>query len=123
MEAKSEFDKFITVWNNHFQNKRVLSTVYIILTKYTTEWTSTENKITNLLNNAYLYELVKNEEYDVIFEAIEWLKKEKEILKEQYPDQAEEFNSYISCLNEFEEIIETTKENGFSYYEDLIREL
>ena len=119
MEAK-EHETFINEWNVHFKDKEELSMAYVILSKYVTEWTSTETKIANLLNNAFLYDLVKEGNSAIVLEAIEWQLKEKEILKKDYPQQEEEFNSYISCLNEYKEIIETTIEIGFNYYSNLV---
>lgn len=119
MEAK-EHETFINEWNVHFKDKEELSMAYVILSKYVTEWTSTETKIANLLNNAFLYDLVKEGNSAIVLEAVEWQLKEKEILKKDYPQQEEEFNSYISCLNEYKEIIETTIEIGFNYYSNLV---
>lgn len=119
MEAK-EHETFINEWNVHFKDKTELSAAFTILSKYVTEWTSTETKIANLLNNAYLYELVKEGNSAIVLEAIEWQLKEKQILIKKYPQQEEEFNSYISCLTEYKEIIETTIEIGFNYYSNLV---
>ena len=80
MEAK-EHETFINEWNVHFKDKEELSMAYVILSKYVTEWTSTETKIANLLNNAFLYDLVKEGNSAIVLEAIEWQLKEKEILK------------------------------------------
>lgn len=94
--------------------------IYLILKKYSTEWTSTETKIANLLNNAYLYELAKENNLEVIIEVIDVLLKEEESLIKEYPQQEEEFKTYITCLSEFKEIIETTIEIGFNYYSNLV---
>ena len=113
-------ETFLNEWNVHFKDKEELSAVYMILNKYGTDFNSTDVKIANLLNNAYLYELVKEGNSGIILDAIEWKLKEEDILKNEYPQQEEEFNSYISCLNEYKEIIETTEEIGFSYYSNLV---
>ena len=94
--------------------------IYLILKKYSTEWTSTETKIANILNNAFLYELVKEHELEIISSVIDVLIKENEGLIEKYPQQEEEFKTVISCLTDYKEIIETTIEIGFNYYSNLV---
>ena len=95
--------------------------IYLILKKYSTEWTSTETKIANILNNAFLYELVKEHELEIISSVIDVLIKENEGLIEKYPQQEEEFKTVISCLTDYKEIIETTIEIGFNYYSNLVK--
>lgn len=120
LEARNEIDGHIEETNSYFKDKKELTGVYLILSKYITEWTSLEIRIGKLLNNAHIYELVKNEDYYIIFDAIDWLIKEKEIYKKAYPHQEDEFNNYINCLNEYRKIIEDTFENGFDYYDNLV---
>lgn len=120
VDARNEIDKHIDETNRHFKDKKEFTGVYLILSKYVIEWTSLEIRIGKLLNNAYLYGLIENEDYDIIFNAIDWLVKEKKIFKRAYPGQADEFNSYLNCLNEYKKILEATIENGFSYYDNLV---
>lgn len=119
-EARRQIDEYIKEFNSYFGGGKHDAGAYLVLCKYVTEWTSLEIRIGKLLNNAYLYELIENEDYDIIFNAIDWLVKEKEIYKKAYPRQADEFNSYLNCLNEYKKIIEATIENGFSYYDNLV---
>lgn len=120
VEARRQIDEYIKEFNSYFGGGKHDAGAFIVLSKYVIEWTSLEIRIGKLLNNAYLYELVKNEDYDIIFNAIDWLVKEKEIYKKAYPKQVDEFNNYLNCLNEYKKIIEDTIENGFDYYDNLV---
>lgn len=120
VEARRQIDEYIKEFNSYFSGGKHDAGAFMVLSKYVIEWTSLEIRIGKLLNNAYLYELVKNEDYDIIFNAIGWLVKEKEIYKKAYPKQVDEFNNYLNCLNEYKKIIEDTIENGFDYYDNLV---
>ena len=120
MVGINKHDIYLEAFNSHFSGNKELSGVFLVLNKYVTEWTSTDKKIKNLLNNAYLYDLLEENKSDVILDVIKWLKREKEILKEVYPHQEEEINTYLECLVEYEGIVKATVENGFSYYKNLV---
>ena len=120
VEARKQFDEYLKEIAYYYGGGRHNAGAFMILSKYVTEWTSLEIRIGKLLNNAYLYELIENEDYNIIFNAIDWLVKEKEILKKAYPHQVDEFNNYLNCLNEYKKIIDDTVENGFSYYDNLV---
>lgn len=122
MEAKAEFEKRVIEQMNReckelteFRRKlnRLLnekskdfSAVVLILTKHSTEWTSTENKLNNLLNNAFLYELLEKGHSELILEVIELLKEENTILLKEFPTQTEEYKNNLTCLTDYEKIVE-----------------
>ena len=122
MEIKepTKHDKYLEALNRKFKKDKEFSGAYLVLYKYVTEWTTTDKKIVNLLNNAYLYDLLKKGKAEKVLEAIEWTKEENNILINKYPHQEEEFNTYLECLGKFEEIVKATVDNGFSYYDGLV---
>ena len=120
IDVRKEVDKHIEETYNYLKDKNEERTIYLILSKYVTEFSSLEIRIGKLLNKPYLYTVVNNGYYEFIFNAIDLLIKEKELYKKLYPNQADEFNNYINCLNEYKKIIDATVENGFSYYDNLV---
>ena len=118
-----EINEYVNEFNKHFKDKTELSGAFMVLSKYVTEWTSTDIKINNLLCNAYLFNLLEENKSDIVLEAIEWLKKEKQVFLKHYPKQEQEFKTYIECLDKYEGIVKATVENGFSYYENLVADV
>lgn len=119
MEAKEEIQNHFEEMQNRFRKEERLTGVYLVLLKYVNEWISIEEKITNLILNAYIYKTLKDGEAEIVLEAIEMVRKEQYIILKAYPKQEEEIQSYISCLNIFEDIVKKTVINGFYYYDNL----
>ena len=120
IDVRKEVDKHIEETYNYLKDKNEERRIYLILSKYVTEFSSLEIRIGKLLNKPYLYTVVNNGYYEFIFNAIDLLIKEKELYIKLYSNQADEFNNYINCLNEYKKIIDATVENGFSYYDNLV---